>query len=135
MEEYIIWESETPGISFCEKYGRITVFKKTLEALGYPACFRFLFDPTNNGFAVQSCEMDAEGAHRLPSLIDIEGMDIKSKALVRFVYRSCQWNRKISYRVPGRLVVSHNMICFDLNDALEIHEGRLLTEQQEPVGV
>lgn len=35
---------------------------------------------------------------------------------------------EISYRIPGEAVAGKSLIQFDLNAALEIHEGRL-TEQ------
>lgn len=31
------------GMSFCEEEGRITVFRKTLEALEWPSHYRFLY--------------------------------------------------------------------------------------------
>ena len=130
MEEYIVWDNQSPGITFCENSGKITIFKKTLEAIGYPAYYRFLFDPDKNSFAVQSCEMEAEGAHKLPKLTRKGCCEISSLALVRFVYRNCRWNRRISYRIPGEAVAGKDLIQFDLNAALEIHEGRL-TEQKQ----
>ena len=126
MEEYISWDYQMPGISFCEKFGRIIVFKKTLELLGFPAYYRFLFDPEGQSFAVQSCEMDDEGSHKLPKLIKNDYCEIKSLALVKFIYKSCRWNGEISYRIPGQMVPNHNLVRFDLNKALEIHEGRLI---------
>ena len=32
------------GMSFCEEEGRITVFRKTLEALEWPSHYRFLYN-------------------------------------------------------------------------------------------
>ena len=126
MEEYISWDYQTPGISFSKKSGRIIVFKKTLELLGFPAYYRFLLDPDGKSLAVQSCEMDDEGSHKLPKLTQNDYCEIKSLALVKFIYKSCRWNGKISYRVPGAVVPEFNLVQFDLTKALEIHEGRLI---------
>ena len=125
MEKYITWDAQTPGISFSERRGRIIVFKKTLEKLGFPAYFRFLFDPEHKSFVVECCEMDNEGAHKLSKSSKNEYCEIKSLSLVRLVARSCGWNEKISYRVPGVVVPEFNLVQFDLTKALEIHEGRL----------
>ena len=51
--------------------------------------------------------------------------DIKSKDLVRFVFQSCGWKKKLTYRVPGvRLAPDSHKVYFDLRQALEVHEGR-----------
>jgi glycosyltransferase involved in cell wall biosynthesis len=50
---------------------------------------------------------------------------IKSKDLVRFVFQSCGWKKKLTYRVPGvRLAPDSHKVYFDLHQALEVHEGR-----------
>ena len=43
------------GMSFCEEEGRITVFRKTLEALEWPSHYRFLYNRKMKQIAVQAC--------------------------------------------------------------------------------
>ena len=43
----------------------------------------------------------------------------------RFVFQSCGWKKKLTYRVPGvRLAPDSHKVYFDLRQALEVHEGR-----------
>ena len=53
------------GMSFCEEEGRITVFRKTLEALEWPSHYRFLYNRKMKQIAVQACGAEEAGAHRV----------------------------------------------------------------------
>lgn len=131
MDEYVIWDNTSPGISFNIKTGRITIFKQTLVALGYPEFFRFLFSPEDMVFGIEPCGIDDGGAHRLPDEITREHYDIKSINLVRFVYRTCCWKKKLTYRIAGeKYAPDSKLICFDLRKAFEIHEGRMKEAEQ-----
>ena len=126
MDEYIIWDNSLPGISFNIESGRITVFKTTLKAMNYPEYFHFLFSPEDLTFGIEPCELKDGGAHRLPDELTREHYDIKSKDLVRFVYKTCGWKKKLTYRVPGeRLAPDSRLVVFDLQKAYEIHEWRM----------
>ena len=126
MDEYVIWDNTSPGISFNIKTGRITIFKQTLVALGYPEFFRFLFSPEDMVFGIEPCGIDDGGAHRLPDEITREHYDIKSIDLVRFVYRTCGWKKKLTYRIAGeKYAPDRRLVVFDLRRAFEIHEGRM----------
>ena len=122
----IAWDYSAPGISFNVITGRITIFKTTLAAMGYPEYFRFLFSPEDLVFGIEPCAIDDGGAQRLPGEITREHYDIKSIDLVRFVYQSCSWKKKLTYRIAGKHYASDShLICFDLRRAYEIHEGRM----------
>ncbi|MBR0392582.1 MAG: hypothetical protein IJK38_09700 [Oscillospiraceae bacterium] len=123
MDEYIAWDYSSPGISFNVVSGRITIFKQTLVAMGYPEYFRFLFDPEEQFFGIEPCSIDDYGANWLPEEMTREHYDLKSKDLVRFVYRSCGWQKKLTYRIAG--TVDGKRVYFDLRTAYEIHEGRM----------
>lgn len=123
MEEYIAWDNSVPGISFNVVTGRITIFKTTLAATDYPEYFRFLFSPEDLVFGIEPCAFDDGGAQRLPDEITREHYDIKSIDLVRFVYQSCGWKKKLTYRIAGERY--GRLVCFDLRRAYEIHEGRM----------
>ena len=49
------------GMSFCEEEGRITVFRKTLEALEWPSHYRFLYNRKMKQIAVQACGAEESG--------------------------------------------------------------------------
>ena len=126
MDEYIAWDYSIPGISFNIDSGRITIFKTTLVAMGYPEFFHFLFSPEDLAFGIEPCGIDDGGSTRLPDLINHEHYDLKSKDLVRFVYQTCGWGKKLTYRIPGeRYAPDSRLVCFDLRRALEVHEGRV----------
>lgn len=127
MEEYVIWASASPGISFNIETGRITIFKTTLVAMGYPEFFRFRFSPEDMFFGIEPCGIDDDGAKRLPDEITREHYDIKSIHLVRFVYKCCGWEKRLTYRVPGeKFAPDSRLVVFDMRQAYEIHERRML---------
>ena len=61
MAEYIAWDYSRPGISFRIGSGRIGIFKKTLEAMGCPEYFRFLFSPED----MRTCGWDQKVSYRI----------------------------------------------------------------------
>lgn len=93
--------------------------------MGYPEYYRFLFDTENHRFAVQVCVIDVAGVHRMPNTILHDHYDIKSKDLVRFVYKTCGWTRNVTYRIPGEAFPVLRLVNFNLTDALKLHKGRL----------
>ena len=126
MDDYIVWDYSVPGISFNVDSGRITIFKTTLKVMGYPEYFHFLFSPEDLVFGIEPCEIDDGGAYRLPDVINREHHDLKSKDLVRFVYQTCGWRKKLTYRIPGvRQAPDSRTVYFNLRKALEVHEGRV----------
>lgn len=126
VDEYIAWDYTVPGISFNINSGRITIFKTTLKAMGYPEYFHFLFSPEDLVFGIEPCNIDDGGSHRLPDELVRDHYDTKSKDLVRFVYQSCGWQKKLTYRIPGeRYAPDSHTVYFDLRKALEVHEGRV----------
>lgn len=94
--------------------------------MGYPEYFRFRFSPEDMFFGIEPCGIDDEGAKRLPDEITREHYDIKSIKLVRFIYKKCSWEKKLTYRIPGKKYAPDNgLVVFDLRKAYEIHEGRM----------
>ena len=125
-DEFIVWDFTVPGISFNINSGRITIFKSTLKAIGYPEFFHFLFSPEDRVFGIEPCAIDDGGAYRLPEEITREHYDLKCKDLVRFVYQTCEWKKRLTYRIPGeKYAPDSHTVFFDLSRAMEVHEGRL----------
>ena len=125
-EKYVSWDLKQPGISFSLTEGRITLFKTTMEILGNPEFYRFLFSPEDSLFAVQTCEISDKGANPVRMDLKYENYSVKSMDLVRFVYHSCRWKEKITSRVPGVAYPADRAVQFDLTTAYEIHEGRVM---------
>lgn len=64
------------GMSFCEEEGRITVFRKTLEALEWPSHYRFLYNRKMKQIAVQACGAEEAGAHRVGKLDESKASEL-----------------------------------------------------------
>ena len=124
-DEYIVWDYSLPGITFSEKYGRITVFKKTMELIGFPEYYRFLFTQDAGFLAIQACRIDDDGAQRISDVWDGEAVEIKSMDLVRYIYRCTRWSSKRSYRIAGEVYRDERIVKFTLSEAMELHKGRL----------
>jgi hypothetical protein len=124
-ETYVPWDAAQTAITFRFDAGRITLFRTTLDGLGYPEFYRFLFNPAENMFAIQACGIDDPGSHQMPELKTGNACEVSSKDLVRLIYRHCGWKRKFSYRIPGTSYLKQRLVNFNLDNAFELHEGRL----------
>jgi len=127
MEEYKIWDLSVPGISFSARSGRITIFKTTIEAIQHPEYIHFRFDPEDRMFAIEACEREDGGSYRLPGKLRRKHYDFKCIDLVRFVFKTCKWDKRRTYRIAGKVYhPAGNMVYFDLDTALLVLEGRLV---------
>ena len=124
--KYVDWDYSMPGISFCLKSGRVTIFKITLEVIGYPEFYRFLYNPDTKMMAIEPCAMNAPGAYALVNVKKEETYDVSSIDFVRMMYRENGWKKQISYRIAGIAYPQDRAVEFDLTKALEIHEGRVM---------
>lgn len=117
---------ESPmGISFNVESGRITIHKNTLAAMNYPEYYHFLFSPEDKFLAIEPCGMNDDGAHQLLELKNRKCFEIKCINLVRFIYRTCNWDNRVSYRCFGRKPdPDSKRVYFDLLQACAIHEKR-----------
>ncbi len=124
--KYVDWDYSMPGISFCLKSGRVTILKTTLEVIGYPEFYRFLYNPDTKMMAIEPCAMNAPGAYALVNVKKEETYDVSSIDFVRMMYRENGWKKQISYRIVGTPHRQERAVEFDLTKALEIHEGRVM---------
>lgn len=118
---YIPWAGNDLGISFTMSKGRISIFKKTLEALHFPEHYHFLFNTSEKTFAIQVCGMNDEGAHRsIVNWGEKFRCEVYCIDLVRFVFQTCEWEDKYLYRVLGTPRTEQQLIMFDLKTALRV---------------
>lgn len=54
--------------------------------------------------------------------------EIKCMALVRMIYGDSGWDKKMSYRLIGRAFPQQRLVSFKITDAMQIENGRVLTE-------
>lgn len=90
MQEQKIWHAGVLGMTLNVDEGRITIFRSTLETLGWPSHYRFLYNPQMNQIAVQVCSAADAGAHRVGKLNEFSSCEIKCVAFVRMVYKNAQ---------------------------------------------
>lgn len=128
MKEQKIWHAGVLGMTFSIDEGRITIFRSTLETLGWPSHYRFLYNPQMNQIAVQACKAGDAGAHRVGKLNEFSSCEIKCVAFVRMVYKNAHWNKRRSYRMIGNPFPEQRLVSFQIQDALPIENGRVLDE-------
>ena len=117
---YLPWAGDDLGITFTLSKGRITIFKRTLEAIQFPEYYHFLFNTSENTFAIQACGMDDKGAHRLRVDFDKKfRCEVNCKSLVQFVYQTYGWEVNCSYRIIGVPRLEQQLISFDLKAAVK----------------
>ena len=88
------WHAGVLGMTLNVDEGRITIFRSTLEVLGWPSHYRFLYNPQMNQIAVQVCSATDAGAHRVGKLNEFSSCEIKCVAFVRMVYKNAQWDKR-----------------------------------------
>ena len=125
-DEYQNWDYSNPGVSFNLTWGRLTIFKTTLRELGFPEYIHFLCDTDRKRFAIEPCGLEDPGGHRLLVAKGRKSCDVKCLELMRFIFRGCGWKEKVTYRVAGKMNPAKKRVEFDLSEALEIVEGRLI---------
>ena len=101
---------------------------KTLEALEWPSHYRFLYNRKMKQIAVQACGAEESGAHRVGKPDESNSGEIKCMALVRMIYGDSGWDKKMSYRLIGRAFPQQRLVSFKITDAMQIENGRVLTE-------
>lgn len=126
------WYSGMLGVTFNAEEGRITIFRSTLEALGWPTHYRFLYNRKMGQIAVQACKAEDAGAHRVTKLNETNSCEIKCVAFSRMIYRDAHWNMKRSYRLAGKSFLEQNLVSFPILDAIPIENGKMLDEAVSP---
>ena len=119
-EEQREWPTNAKGLTFDPLKGRIMLFKSTIETLGTPEYFRFLFNPAKRKFAVQACSIKDEGADRMPKLREGDCCYISCNALVQYVFSTCKWDSDFTHRVEGVFHSEENLVEFDLTHSWEL---------------
>lgn len=127
-----IWNQRMLGMTFNAVDGRITIFRSTLEALGWPTHYRFLYNREAKQVAVQNCTAEDAGAHKTPKLTVSNSCEIKCVALVRMIYRDMRWNRNNTYRLEGKNIPRQQLVSFNLDAPFLVENGKALDEKPSP---
>ena len=126
------WYSGMLGVTFNAEEGRITIFRSTLEALGWPTHCRFLYNRNMGQIAVQACKAEDAGAHRMTRLNETNSCEIKCVAFSRIIYRDAHWNMKRSYRLAGKPFPKQSLVSFSITGAILIENGKMLDAAVSP---
>ena len=98
-----------PGISLCQKWGKIRIFHSTIVALGEPRYIRFLFNPDKKGLVVQACARKEAECFRVPKY-NPENWEFKisSVPMLRMIWNTCNWDKEKTYRLTGMCHIEHD---------------------------
>ena len=110
----------------------IDLVRSTLETLGWPSHYRFLYNPQMNQIAVQVCSAADAGAHRVGKLNEFSSCEIKCVAFVRMIYKNAKWDKRRSYRMIGNPFPEQRLVSFQIQEALPIENGRVLDGTVSP---
>ena len=66
--------------------------------------------------------------HNQVMAVDIVQAKVDMMALVRMIYGDSGWDKKMSYRLIGRAFPQQRLVSFKITDAMQIENGRVLTE-------
>ena len=115
-----------PGISLCQKWGKIRIFHSTIVALGEPKYIRFLFNPEKRGLVGQACARKEAECFRVPKY-NPKDWDFKicSIQMLRIIWRVCEWNENDTYRIAGTHYPEYNLVEFNLNQARIVQFGEI----------
>lgn len=92
-----------PGISLCQKWGKIRIFHSTIVALGEPKYIRFLFNPEKRGLVVQACAKKEAECFRVPKynpensiaatigIYNVQNDDEKNESTFRYIFFISYW--------------------------------------------
>ncbi len=114
-------ESIIPGISFSKKYGKIVVFRSTIQALSEPKYIKFLMNMDKGCIAVQTSEKKTIDCFKVPiyESKDVE-FRIYSDVLLKMLWKRCGWDSNYTYHIDGVLYSEHGLVEFDLNEAVQL---------------
>lgn len=106
-------------LSFYLKANRIHVFADSLRVIGSPANICFMLDEKGNTLILRPYPKKDFHSHRVP--MDVyrgkKHMEVNSRKLCSMIADMRQWNRTISYRVPGVVLPRQQICVFYLNRA------------------
>lgn len=110
------------GLSFNIRRGRMLIYHSTIRAMGEPEYIRFLFNNRDKKIAVQHCEAIDRDSFRVPKVVPGERFqfDITSSPFLSVVYKACHWSLDESYLVYGVNHPEHNLVEFELKEAIQI---------------
>ena len=107
------------SISFYLKANRIHIFINALRGIGSPKRICFMMDESGNTLILSPYDKRDFKSHRVPEKVysGSESLEISSYKLCRLLASSHDWDISRSYRIPGKIVPSLNVVIFQLDKA------------------
>lgn len=123
-----------PGISLCQKWGKIRIFHSTIVALGEPRYIRFLFNPDKKGLVVQACARKEAECFRVPKY-NPENWEFKisSVPMLRMIWNTCNWDKEKTYRLTGMCHIEHVIINGVMEDVRFVVQSAIMNLNQASV--
>ncbi|MCD7804453.1 MAG: hypothetical protein LUH03_04765 [Oscillospiraceae bacterium] len=114
-------ETCIPGISLSKKYGKIVVFRSTMQALSEPRYIKFLINMEKGCLAIQACEKKILDSFRVP-IFDSKETEFRiySDRLLGMLWKRYGWDSGYTYHMDGALYPEHGIVEFNLNEAVQL---------------
>ncbi len=117
--------NEDTNLSFYLRSNAIHIFKDAIRVIGTPEFIRFRVHPDGTSMLMESYDRITLTSFRVPKNVDTgRSLVVHSKAFCRIMANRLGWDISESYRVPGRMIPSENVVIFDLTKAVPIREYR-----------
>ena len=102
----------------------LDVKRKEGQFIGSFAGYGYQKDPKDKNHLI----IDEYAAGIVQEIFKQKLNGIKCMALVRMIYGDSGWDKKMSYRLIGRAFPQQRLVSFKITDAMQIENGRVLTE-------
>jgi hypothetical protein len=111
-----------PTILIDLKKNRITITRKTLQAIGSPEYILLLVSPEERTLVISPGDSSDKRAHRVPPLkaeaIRKREVELYSKPLMKSILSiSSGWQDSLSYKIHGDIINGENILRFPIGNA------------------
>jgi len=102
----------------CSK-GAIRLFKEIIRSLKTPPYVKFYINRESCCLAIGADFTKSQKTHKIPKNLytDNGKMVIYSKKFCNIIYDEMKWDKRLTYRVPGKMMCDNNLAFFDLKKA------------------
>lgn len=121
--------ADSTFVSFYLRYDTVHIFCDALRKIGRPEYIRFLVNENSLQMVMQAHDKKEFISFRVPKALyghqygTRKRMHIRSKAFCQLLAAKMGWEPTKSYRIPGIIFPSQNLVRYDLALANEIQVG------------
>lgn len=105
------------GISLSWNNMRISIYKQTLKALGWPKYIRFLFNPREKKICIQASKFSDQDSVVLPNYVRRKKCELNSVNMILLIWALYGLEKKKTYQLNGINHKGYNLIEFNVLEA------------------